>query len=122
MEPLKITTAPNTGGKVQALGFGRCAGSPKASRDRVGEVKARDSQTVTIDVPLCKGDRGGPVVDGAGADIIGLVSHRDDPEGSPLRTATIARLDTVWARDLLNQAKSLADGGDASKTKAVACR
>src|SRR6202012_3395567 len=80
VEPLKIMTAPDTGGKVQALGFGRCAGSPKASRDRVGEVKARASQTVTIDVALCKGDRGGPVVDVAGSDVIGIVSHRDDPE------------------------------------------
>ena len=122
VEPLKIMTAPDTGGKVQALGFGQCAGSPKLPKDRVGEVKSRDSQTVTIDVALCKGDRGGPVVDQQGADVIGIVSHRDDPEGSPLRTSTIARLDTVWARDLLTQAKGLADGGDIVNARAVACR
>lgn len=122
VEPLKLTSAPNIGGKVQALGFGRCEGSPKNPRDRVGEIQARDAQMIQISVPLCKGDRGGPVFDTAGGDVIGLVSHRDDPQGSPLHTATIARLDTVWARDLMNQAKGIADGGDVTKATPIACK
>lgn len=120
--PLKIVSAPDTGGRVQALGFGRCKGSTKVLKERIGTIRSRDSVTVTIDVTLCKGDRGGPVVDGRDAEIIGLISHRDDPEGSPLRTATIARLDTVSALKLKEQAQALADGGDATKMQAVACR
>jgi hypothetical protein len=75
-----------------------------------------------IDVELCKGDTGGPVLDGASGDLICLISHRDDPEGSPLRTTTIARLDTNEARDLLGQAKQVADGADAATLKGVACK
>jgi hypothetical protein len=92
--------------------------------ERNGTVRSRVSQAVVIDVPLCKGDVGGPVVTGpeGEGDVVGLISHRDDPEGSPLRTATIARLDTTFARDLLVQAKSLADGGDPAAAQAIACR
>ncbi|MBX3226790.1 MAG: trypsin-like serine protease [Labilithrix sp.] len=120
--PLRIVSAPDTGGRVQALGFGRCKGSSKVMKERTGLVRFRDSQTVTIDVTLCKGDRGGPVVDGRDAEVIGLISHRDDPEGSPNHTATIARLDTVSALRLKEQAQLLAEGGDTAKVQAVACR
>lgn len=122
VQPLKVISAPNTGAKVQALGFGNCPGLPRGMKDRIGTVRSRVSEAVVIDVPLCKGDTGGPVVDGLDGDVIGLISRRDDPEGSPLRTTTIARLDTTNARKLLDQAKSLAAGGDASKVTAVACR
>jgi hypothetical protein len=67
----------------------------------MGTVRNRDSEAIVIDVPLCKGDTGGAVVDGIdGIDgnIVGIISHRDDPEGSPLRTTTIARLDTGESR------------------------
>jgi hypothetical protein len=119
--PLRIVSAPNTGARVQALGFGHCAGS-KATKERSGSVRTRDSQAIVIDIPLCKGDVGGPVVDGREGEVIGLISHRDDPEGSPLKTTTIARLDSVWARDLLAQAKVLSEGGRAAQIQAVACR
>lgn len=122
VKPLKIVSAPGTGAKVQALGFGHCAGQPRSLRDRVGTVRSRVSEAVVVDVPLCKGDTGGPVVDGTEGDVVGLISHRDDPEGSPLRTTTIARLDTVHARDLLAGAKALAEGGDVSKVKPVTCK
>jgi hypothetical protein len=122
VQPLKVISAPNTGAKVQALGFGNCPGQPRGMKDRFGTVRSRVSEAVVIDVPLCKGDTGGPVVDGADGDVIGVISRRDDPEGSPLRTTTIARLDTTQARTLFEQAKLLAAGGDASKVTTVACR
>jgi hypothetical protein len=122
VQPLKIISAPGPGARVQALGFGHCAGQSSLMKDRVGVVRSSVSEAVVIDVPLCKGDTGGPVVDGRDGDVIGLISHRDDPEGSPLRTTTIARLDTTHARELLAQAKLLADGSDVSKVQGVACR
>jgi hypothetical protein len=122
VQPLKIGSAPGTGARVQALGFGHCAGRATTMKERVGVVRSRVSEAFVIDVPLCKGDTGGPVVDGTAADIIGLISHRDDPEGSPLRTTTIARLDTTSARELLAQAQQIADGSDATKAQAVACQ
>ena len=122
VEPLRVVAAPNTGAVVQALGFGHCAGEQRPLRDRVGTVRSRVSDVVVIDVPLCKGDAGGPVVDGRGGDVIGLVSRRDDPEGSPLRTTTIARLDTAQARALIAQAQELEGGADPAKLEPVACR
>lgn len=122
VQPLRIVSAPDTGARVQALGFGRCTKQNVAMKERVGVVRSRVSGAVVIDVPLCRGDMGGPVVDGRDGDVIGLISRRDDPEGSPLRTTTIARLDTSATRDLLGQAKTLVDGGDAQKLAPVACR
>jgi hypothetical protein len=122
VEALKIASAPGTGAKVQALGFGHCAGQKEALKERVGTVRNRTSEGVVVDVPLCKGDTGGPVIDGTDGDVIGLISRRDDPEGSPLRTTTIARLDTTNARDLLAQAKQLADGTDIAKLPGVSCK
>lgn len=120
--PLKVASSPNTGANVQALGFGHCAGSKTSMRERMGVVRSRTSQAVVIDVPLCKGDVGGPVVDGRDANVIGLISRRDDPEGSPLMTSTIARLDTVTARELIVQATLLADGSATADVQTVACR
>lgn len=122
VQALKIASAPGTGAKVQALGFGHCAGQKEALKERIGTVRNRDSESVVIDVPLCKGDTGGPVIDGTDGDVIGLISRRDDPEGSPLRTSTIARLDTASARELLAQAQQLADGSDIAKLPGVRCQ
>lgn len=120
--PLKVASAPGTGAKVSALGFGHCPGEPKNQKERVGVVRSIVSESIVIDVPLCKGDTGGPIIDGRDGEVVGLSSHRDDPEGSPLRTSTIARLDTAWARNLFVQAKVLGDGADPSKVQAVACK
>jgi hypothetical protein len=122
VQGLKIASAPGTGAKVQALGFGHCAGQKEAIKERRGTVRNRDSEAVVIDVPLCKGDTGGPVIDGLDGEVFGLISHRDDPEGSPLRTTTIARLDTKEARALLDQARQLAEGTDSTKLQGVACK
>ena len=122
IQGLRIVSAPNTGAKVEALGFGHCKGQGKKTRERNGTVRSRVSEAIVIDVPLCRGDAGGPVVDNLEGDIVGVISRRDDPEGSPLRTTTIARLDTVQVRDMLEQARSLAAGGDATKMTPVACR
>lgn len=121
VQVIKVASAPGTGAKVQALGFGHCAGQKESLKERIGTVRSRNSEGVVIDVPLCKGDTGGPVFDGTDGDIIGLISRRDDPEGSPLRTTTIMRLDTAEARALLAQAKQLAGGLDPSKLEGVTC-
>jgi hypothetical protein len=122
VQELKVASAPGTGGKVQALGFGHCAGQKESIKERIGTVRNRDSAAIVIDVPLCKGDAGGAVFDGADGDIVGIISRRDDPAGSPHRTTTIARLDTTGARELVAQAKQLAEGADATKLQGVACK
>jgi hypothetical protein len=113
--PLKIVSAPGTGAKVTALGFGRCG------RNRIATVLSGDSDDFVIDTPLCKGDVGGPVIDGH-EEIVGLVSHQDDPEGSPRKTTTIARIDTTPAREILAAAERAAKGADVTKDAPVACK
>lgn len=120
--PLTLVSAPDVGAHVQALGYGHCAGSKEHMTDRVGSVRSLDSDNVVIDVPLCRGDVGGPVIDGNAGAVLGVISHRDNPVDSPLKTTAIARLDTTNVRDLIAQAKTLADGGDSTKLTAVACR
>jgi V8-like Glu-specific endopeptidase len=119
--PLKVVSAPNTGAHVNALGFGHCKDT-KTMQERTGTVRSRLASAVTIDIPLCKGDVGGPVIDGPDGEVVGVISHRDDPEGSPLKTTKIARLDTTWSRELINQAKLLTEGAQTAKVQAVACR
>jgi hypothetical protein len=118
-EPLTVAGAPAEGAHLQALGFGHCSGETRPAKNRIGVVKRRSSEEVVLDLPLCAGDAGGPVV--TGAEVVGLISHRDDPEGSPLRTTAITRLDTRGARRLLRQATQLAASEDMSKSKLVKC-
>lgn len=108
--PLRVVSAPGTGARVEALGFGHCRGDKRPLGQRTAEVRRTSGYAVTIDAPLCRGDVGGPVVDGTGGDVFALISHRDDPEGSPLRTTTLARLDVGPARELFVQATAVAEG------------
>ncbi len=118
--PLKIVSAPSTGARVRALGFGHCEDSK--AKERGGTVRSRQTSSVTIDIPLCKGDVGGPVIDGLDGEVVGVISRRDDPEGSPLKTTRIARLDTTWSRDLVAQARLLTEGAQTANVQAIACR
>lgn len=118
--PLQVASAPDAGARVNALGFGHCPGS-KPAAERMVTVRSRAGAKVVVDMPLCKGDVGGPVIDGREGEVIGLISQRDDPEGSPLKTTAVARLDTTGSRHLVTQAQRLAEGG-APDGKAVGCR
>lgn len=120
--PLTVVSAPDVGAHVQALGYGHCKGSKERMTDKVGTVRSLAPDSVVIDVPLCRGDVGGPVIDGNAGAVVGVISHRDNPVDSPLKTTAIARIDTTKARDLIAQATTLADGGDSTKLTAVACR
>jgi hypothetical protein len=62
---------------------------------------------------------GGAVVDTAAASLIGVISHQDDPDGSPRHTTTIVRFDTGPSRALIAQAEALTKGEMPSV--AVAC-
>jgi hypothetical protein len=121
VEPAKVAMAPGIGASISALGFGRCAGEAVRAKGRPGSVVAIESEAITIDVPLCKGDVGGPIVDGNGGALVGLISHRDDPEGSPRKTTTAFRLDTTGARSLVQIATDVAKGLDPAKVGPIGC-
>jgi hypothetical protein len=117
VEPLAVGTMPGPGATISALGFGTCPGEARAHVAHEGGILNVESEASVIDVPLCRGDMGGPIVEHAGGDIVGIISHRDDPEGSPRRTTTIFRLDTVNARQLV----TIAENAEPGKT-AIACK
>lgn len=120
--PLSLATVPGPGAKVSALGFGKCTKeAPPSVTPRPGAVVEVSGAAVVIDIPLCRGDVGGPVVDGLGGDLIGLISRRDDPPSSPRKTTTISRLDTVTVRGLVEQAKAVM-AGSAAKAEPVSCK
>jgi hypothetical protein len=75
-------------------------------------VLAPESEAIVVDLELCRGDVGGPIVD-QGA-LIALISHRDDPEGSPRKSTTGFRLDTTAARGVLAKANEIATTGKAT--------
>jgi Trypsin-like peptidase domain len=121
VQPLKVAMAPGPAGNVQALGFGRCAGESRGLSSRTGRVISSEPDALVIDIPLCKGDVGGPVIEGAQGDLVGVVSHQDDPDDSPRHTTTIVRFDTSIARALVAQAAAVAKGDDLKKLAPIAC-
>ena len=121
VQPLKVAMAPGPGGGVQALGFGRCVGETRGISSRTGPVIASEDDAIVIDIPLCKGDVGGPVVERAAGDLVGVVSHQDDPDDSPRHTTTIMRFDTTATRALFEQAAQIVKGDDPAKLAPIAC-
>lgn len=121
VKPLKVTSAPGPGGGVQALGFGKCSGETRGVHERIGAVLSSEPDAVIIDVPLCRGDVGGPVVERAAGDLVGVISHQDDPDGSPRRTTTIVRFDTTATRTLVEQAMAVLKGDDPAKLVPLVC-
>lgn len=120
VQPLRVTTSPPPGPKMQALGFGRCSGESRALSHRVGELLRRESDALVVDLALCRGDVGGPVVEPGSGDVFAIISHQDDPDDTHRRTTTAVRLDTTPARALIAQAQALVANPEA-KLDAVAC-
>lgn len=112
VKPLRVSQSPGAGAKVDALGFGRCAGEGARLKPKPAQVLSVEGDAIILGVALCRGDVGGPIIDGAGSHVVGLVSRRDDPEGSPRKTTTAVRLDTAWARNLVARAEAVANGGE----------
>jgi hypothetical protein len=121
VKPLRVTTAPSPGSRVQALGFGRCRGETRSAHERIGEVLRRENDALVIDLGLCHGDVGGVLVERNDTDVLGIISHQDEGQNASRRTTTIMRLDTAPARNLVAQAHEIARGADAAKLPAVKC-
>jgi hypothetical protein len=115
------SSAPGPGGTVDALGFGNCSADPKPARQRNAAVLDSERDAFVMDLGMCKGDVGGPVFDVASGGVVGIVSHQDDPDGSPRHTTTATRLDAPVSRDLYAQALAFAKDGK-RPTSALSCK
>lgn len=118
IEPLGVASAPGVGGTVDALGFDKCEGSKGVKR---AQVSYRDAAEIVLDRGLCQGDTGGPVIEAASGNLIGIQGHRKGPRDSPRRETSVTRFDTTPVRELIAQAKDVVDGKDVSQMKPVTC-
>jgi hypothetical protein len=96
VKPLRVVSAPPAGKKIQALGYGKCKGEARPFSQRTGEIISREDGELVIDVSLCHGDTGGPLVERGEADLLGIISHR-----TPAQQGVVVRLDTSPARALI---------------------
>jgi hypothetical protein len=118
--PLRVVSAPPPGARVQALGFGHCAGEAGALSSRYGHVMDRDADSLVVDLPLCHGDVGGPLVDTASNELLGVVSRREGVRSNGAGATVFVRLDTTPARALVAKAEALGRGAE-DRDGAVAC-
>ena len=121
VKPLTVSPSPAPGQNLQALGFGHCAGETHGITNRFGALTRRESDALVIDVPLCRGDVGGPLVDPRSGALFGIISHQDDPDNAPRHTTTGYRLDTNTARAVVAQASALVAHPEVKQREAVAC-
>jgi hypothetical protein len=119
--PLKAASAPGPGASIQALGFGRCHGEDRGFGQRKGQVVTREPDAITIDFGMCQGDVGGAILDTSG-ELLGIVSHQDDPDNATRHTTTAFRTDAPEARALLAAGDLVASGGDPGTVAPIACK
>jgi V8-like Glu-specific endopeptidase len=115
--------APRTGEEVYTVGFGRCVLSPEGIRRRQrqgGPIGKVMPGTFAVESSVCPGDSGGPVLDGATHEIVGVVSlSAMDYDESTRGYSVFTRLDDT--PKLVAYARLVADGADPTDLPPLAC-
>jgi V8-like Glu-specific endopeptidase len=116
-------SAPRRGEEVYTVGFGRCALSPEGIRRRVrqgGPIGSVAPGTFAVQSSVCPGDSGGPVLDRATHEVVGIVSlsAMDYDETTP-GLSVFARLDDT--PKMLAYARLIADGADPGDLPPLSC-
>jgi len=124
VEPLALRwESPLAGQDIAPIGFGRCALSPQGIRRRErqgGPIGRVSTGAFEAEASLCPGDSGGPVIDRATREVVGIVSlsamdYDEDTRGR----SVFARVDGLAS--LLAQALLVADGSIALDEAPVSC-
>ncbi|HMA92555.1 MAG TPA: S1 family peptidase, partial [Polyangiaceae bacterium] len=121
--PPALDREPVRGDEVSHIGFGRCALSDDGvylKHRSAGRVDSISKTGFRVNVPLCPGDSGGPVLLHASRVLIGVVSAgaMDGDESTPDRVE-FARLDPF--RALFANAARVAAGSTLSELPPVDC-
>jgi hypothetical protein len=115
--------APRAGDLVYPSGFGRCALSPEGirRREREGGPVARVAPgTFEVEASVCPGDSGGPVIDRATHEVVGVVSlSAMDYDEATRGRSVFARVDAI--PKLIAYARIVADGGDPGDLPPLSC-
>jgi S1-C subfamily serine protease len=115
--------APRPGDWVYSSGFGRCALSPEGIRRREresGAITSVSAGAFESQASVCPGDSGGPVLDRASGEIVGVVSlsAMDHDEATPGRSV-FARVDAI--PKVLAYARLVANGADPADLPPLSC-
>jgi hypothetical protein len=114
---------PRAGQFVAPEGFGRCALSAEGIRRRDrdgGPVSAVSTGTFEVQASVCPGDSGGPVIDRASSEVIGVVSlSAMDYDESTRARSVFARVDEM--PKLVAYGRLVADGADPGDMPPLSC-
>jgi hypothetical protein len=115
--------APRLGQLVSSIGFGRCALSAEGIRRRErdgGAIAAVSPGTFEAEASVCPGDSGGPALDRATHQVVGVVSlSAMDHDETTLGRSVFARVDGV--PKLMAYARLVADGADPGDLPPLSC-
>jgi len=115
--------APRVGEVVDPVGFGRCALSPEGIRRREregGVIGAVSRATFEVDASVCPGDSGGPALDRASREVVGVVSlSAMDHDEATRGRSVFARIDGLAG--VVAYARLVADGADPGDMPPLSC-
>ena len=114
---------PRVGERVASQGFGHCALSADGIRRRDrqgGPVTAASAWVFEAQASVCPGDSGGPVLDRATREVVGVVSlSAMDYDETTVARSVFARVDAM--PELLAYARLVADGADPGDLPPLSC-
>jgi hypothetical protein len=115
--------APRAGQVVSTIGFGRCALSAEGIRRREregGSIAAVSPGMFEVEASVCPGDSGGPALDTAAHQVVGVVSlSAMDYDETTRGRSVFARVDGV--PKLMAYARLVADGADPADLPPLSC-
>jgi V8-like Glu-specific endopeptidase len=120
----RLNAPPVAGTTITPIGFGRCAfGSSNGGRmlREGGAIADLYPHTFRLEASICPGDSGGPAVDDATGEIVGVISAAAmDGSDTTSGRAEFTRLD-AW-RPLFTQAELVVQGWDPNELPPVECQ
>jgi V8-like Glu-specific endopeptidase len=120
----RLNAPPAIGATIEPIGFGRCHWSqatPGRSVRTGGKIEELFHRAFRLDASICPGDSGGPAVDVATGEIIGVISAAAmDASDKTLGRAEFTRID-AW-RPLFTQAELVIQGMSVNELPPVECK
>jgi V8-like Glu-specific endopeptidase len=120
----RLNAPPAIGAGIEPIGFGRCAYSHSTGGRSIrtgGKIEELFQRAFRLDASICPGDSGGPAVDVATGEIIGVISAAAmDASDKTLGRAEFTRID-AW-RPLFTQAELVIQGMSPNELPPVECK
>jgi hypothetical protein len=120
----RLNSPPIVGSEIEPIGFGRCVWTSSTGGRAVrtgGKIEVLGHRAFQLDASICPGDSGGPAVDVATGEIVGVISAAAmDASDKTLGRAEFTRID-AW-RPLFTQAELVVQGMSVNELPPVECQ